>query len=114
MILSMEAIQIIILLFGVFALSRAFLRVKDRQMAPSAFAFWTLIWAALILLALFPGPLTKVANLIGVSSGTNLLVIFAVMLLFYLIFRLYVKIDKTEKELTRLISELAIRESKRK
>ncbi len=109
----MEAVQIVILIFAIFALSRAFLRVKERQMAISAFAFWTIIWSAIIFTALFPGILSRIAILIGVSSGTNLLVIFGAILLFYLIFRLHIRMDKTEKELTKLVTELAIKEKKK-
>lgn len=110
----MEAIQVIILLFAIFALSRAFLRLKDRQMALTAFLFWTGIWSLLIIVALSPSILTSIANTIGVANGTNLLVISAVMLLFYLIFRIYIRLEKTEKELSALVTELSIREAKKK
>ena len=105
----MEAIQIIIIIFGIFALSRAVLRVKERQMAITAFFFWLGIWAVLIFLALFPSVLSKIANVVGITSGTNLLVIFGVMLLFYLIFRLHIRIGKVESDLSNLVTKLAIK-----
>jgi len=108
----MEVIQIIIILFAIFALSRAFLRLKNREMVITAFLFWAIIWVVIIILAIFPTFLTKIANTIGINSGIDLLVIFGVMILFYLIFRLHIKMGKIEQEMSKLVTKLAIEKKK--
>lgn len=104
----MEAVQFLIIVFGIFALSRAVLRLKEKQMAMTAFLFWTGIWAILIFLALFPSILGVIANFVGIKSGTNLLAISGVMLLFYLIFRMHIRMVKLENDISELVTKIAI------
>ena len=108
----MEVVQIIIILFALFALSRAFLRLRQRKVAITAFTFWTIVWAGIIFLSLFPGILSGFAKILGISSGTNLLVIFGVVTLFYLIFRLHIKMNDLEREMTKLVQKIAIEKKK--
>ena len=50
----MELIQIIAILFALFALSRAMLRLKDKSMNAAQFVFWGVLWAAVIVVAIVP------------------------------------------------------------
>ena len=107
-----DAIDIIILIFAIFALSRTILRFKDKAIRWNAFVFWTLIWVLLIALVVLKQKL-DVLTLFGLDDPFKTLVIIAIIVLFYLIFRLYVKNDKTEQALTKIVREHAIRNTQK-
>jgi hypothetical protein len=112
----MEIIQIVIVLFALFALSRALLRFKDNKLSKNEFLFWTAIWLAVIVVSFIPNITTQVSSLFGIGRGMDLIVYISVIILFYLIFRLYVKLEAVEKEVTLLVRKFALdtKEKKKK
>jgi small membrane protein len=116
----MEVIQIIIIVFALFALSRAFLRFKDNRLTVRDFSFWVVLWIAVIILSFMPNLISYASVIFGIGRGIDMIVYLGIIVLFYLVFRLYVKIENQEKELTRLVRNISIgkagkdREKKRK
>ncbi len=100
----MLTIQIITVLFVAFAWSRAILRFKDKAISYSEFFFWMFIWTSVLLLTFNPGIADKTALIFGLQRGADAMFFIAIILLFYLIFRLYVKLDIVDRNLTRLNS----------
>ena len=106
----MTAIQILILIFVSFAASRVILRFRGKELTLPAFLFWVAIWFGLILVTIFPQWASILAKFFGVGRGADLLVYLSVILLFYLIFRIYVRFENLERDLTKLVRQLALRE----
>ncbi|MBI4918742.1 DUF2304 family protein [archaeon] len=104
-----QAISVIILVFALFAWSRAILRFKDNKLNTSEFIFWSIIWLGVSLLALNPELAGLVSFKIGIERPVDLVIYLSIILLFYLIFRMYVKQDKIEQEITELVRELSLR-----
>lgn len=105
----MQTIQIIILLFALFALSRVLLKIKREKTSWKKQIPWLIVWLALILFTLWPATSSYLAALLQVSNGINLLLYISIVVLFYLIYRLYVKIDSLDQTITHLVRELAKR-----
>ena len=110
----MELIQIIIVIFALFALSRAYLRFKDNALTKTEFLFWIVVWLAVITVSFIPNLTTRVSNLFGIGRGMDLITYMSIIILFYLIFRVYVKTESLEKNITKLIREIALDEDKEK
>lgn len=109
-----ELLQIIVVLFAAFAISRALLRFRDRKISLKSFIAWCIVWVAAIVVVLWPGTSFFFANIFGIQRGADFVVYVSIIILFYLLFRLYVKIDAVEREITRLVRELAIGKKGRK
>jgi hypothetical protein len=107
-------VQILIIIFVIFAWSRAFLRMRGKSISIGEFLFWSFIWIAIIFMAIFPDVVSGLSNMVGVGRAVDLVMYISVTLLFYLLFRLYVKIDIQSKEITKLVRELAIKNAKKK
>ena len=105
----MEIIQLIILIFALFAYSRVLLRTKDKSISSSEFVFWSVVWIGVMVIALIPGITGNLAGLLGIGRGIDLMVYLSIIALFYLIFRMYVKVDKLEKNITRLVRSIALK-----
>jgi hypothetical protein len=110
----MVLIQIIIVIFALFALSRAYLRFKDNALTKTEFLFWTAVWLGVMTVSFTPNLTTTVSNLFGIGRGMDLITYMSIIILFYLIFRVYVKTENLEKNLTKLIRQMALDEDKEK
>jgi len=104
-----QTISIIIIIFALFAWSRAFLRFKDKKITISEFSFWSFIWAGVVIVAWNPEVISLVSLKVGIQRPIDLVIYSSVLLLFYLNFRLYVKQDKTDSEITEIVRELSLR-----
>lgn len=102
-------IQIILVLFLFFALSRVVLRLKDGGLSFGGFLFWFALWALAIVSVLRPDFTTFLARKIGIGRGADVVLYSSIVVLFYLIFRTNVIIENLKQEITRLIREIALK-----
>jgi small membrane protein len=110
--MDITIIQVLIVLFALFAWSRAFLRMRGKDISVGEFSFWSLIWITVILVGIFPKIITIISGIVGIGRGVDLAVYVSIILLFYLIFRIYVNLDNQKNEITKLVRELSIRDAK--
>jgi small membrane protein len=106
-------IQIFVLIFALFAFSRAVLRYKGGSLKLAELLFWAAIWILGILFALFPGILNWLSSVGGFIRGMDFVVTSSIIVLFYLMFRLYVKMDELDQTITRLVREIAMSKGKK-
>lgn len=105
----MEFVQIGILIFSIFALSRVFINIKDKNLSKLEAMFWILFWVAIITGTLLPNLIESISKLLGVQRAADLGIYAIIILLAYLIFRLYAKLENTEKKITKIIRTVAIK-----
>ena len=110
----MEIIQVVIIIFALFALSRAFLRFKDNKLTKNEFIFWILLWVVVIIISVIPSVTSPISNVFGIGIGIDLIVYLSIIILFYLIFRLYVKLESVEKEITMVVRKIALNPKNKK
>jgi hypothetical protein len=106
----MELIQIVGVIFALFALSRVVLQLKRRSISFNEGLFWIFIWSLVVIFLIFPEFFGYVAEFLGVSRGVDALMYISIVVLFYLIYRLYAKIDNLERQITHIVREIAIRD----
>jgi len=110
----MEIIQIIGIIFALFALSRAYLRFKDNRLTKNEFIFWALVWIVVLIIAFIPSTLSLFSNILGIQRGMDLIIVISVVVLFYLIFRLYVQLEGVKREITALVRKVALEDNRKK
>lgn len=86
--------------------------LKDR---PSFFktVILSLFWIAVLLLIWFPEIMGWLGKATGVGRGVDVLVYLSIIFLFYYLLRQNNKIDKLEKQTTKLVRELAKQNAKK-
>lgn len=106
--------QIIALIIIAFFLSRLFWQKQKNQIRANEFIFWLIFWilaaGAIIILKWID---KFVANLGFSGSGIDILIYISVVTLFYLIFKLRLKMEKTEKNITKIVRNIAINNNKK-
>lgn len=106
-------IKIFIIIVALFAISRAFLRFKDKKVSSSGLFFWTILWILAVIFAFAPQGLSYFADLIGIQRGTDFVVYLSIILLFYMFFRVYVRFESLEQDITKLTRELALKNGRK-
>ena len=109
----MSVIQICILLFAGFALTRTVFQFKRGSLTIAWLVFWLLFWMGAGFVTALPQTTDAIARLVGVGRGADVVIYVSLIALFYFIFRLYIKIDQVEGEITRLVRKLALDEFKK-
>lgn len=109
----LTTIQIFLLLFILFALSRVILRIREKVLPAKTGFFWILVWLAALAGILLPKTTTRIASLFGVGRGVDVIVYLSLALLFYLVFRIYVMIEDLRHEVTFLVRQIALFNSKK-
>jgi hypothetical protein len=71
---------------------------------------WSVLWGAVGVVALFPGLASWLASTIGVGRGADAVLYLSIIVLFWLIFRLAIRQRQQERELTKLVRALALKE----
>lgn len=104
----MKPIEAILTFFAIFAWSRAFLRFRGKTINQKEFAFWSLIWFGAIIIVFIPGKTTYLANVLGMGRGFDAMMFLGIVALFYAIYRLYVRVNEIEIEITELIRQIAL------
>ena len=110
----MLGIQILITLFALFALVRTFRQFRAGRLSALWGAVWTLFWAAVIVLVFLPDTTQLLADVLGVGRGADLVIYVALIALFYLQFKLFVKIESVEQEISTLVRKIALDEEEKK
>lgn len=104
----MSIIQMLIMMFALFAITRTILQFKNGAVTRMWLLFWILFWAGAGTVAALPQTADAVARLVGVGRGADVVIYLSLVVIFYLIFRLYVKIEQVEGEITRLVRKLSM------
>jgi hypothetical protein len=104
----MLIIQILIAAFSVFAIERTVRQYRQGRLPRVLFAFWILFWFVAAVVAVLPQTTQFAADIAGVGRGADLVIYLSLIALFYLAFRLYVKIEESERQITRLVRKLAL------
>lgn len=110
----MEWINIILILFLLFALSRSILRYKGKEIRLNEFIFWTAIWVLGIIALASPSTVSYISQSIGIGRPADMIVYLSIIILFYINFRMYVALDNMDQKLTKVVREVAIKREKKK
>ncbi len=100
--------QVIAIILGILAIVLSILRFRDGKMSLGMMFVWILIWLGVIFIAIDPNSTNFLAVYTGIGRGLDFVLIIGLLLCFYLIFKMYNKIETVEEELTDLVRELAL------
>lgn len=105
-------VQIILFVFVLFAASRAVIQFRGGTIRFGALTFWLAIWFVAIVAIFYPEETTRLARILGIGRGVDIVIYASIAILFYLVFRLHVYLENIRTEISRLIREVAIKEVK--
>lgn len=104
----MSAFQIIILVFIAVVLFKATRRFLKKEISFWLFSFWAIIWVMIALVDIFPVIIERAAFYLGIGRGVDLVIYTSIIVIFYLLFRVFVRINKIERDISEMIRKIAI------
>ncbi len=106
--------QIIALIIICFFLSRLLWQKQKKQISGGEFVFWFFFWMLAAAAIISIKWIDQLLAQLGFSgSGIEMLFYLAVIILFYLIFKIRIRQEKQEKEITRLTRQIALKNKKK-
>lgn len=106
----MLLVQILIVIIAVFFIYRAVLSLKNEKAGFKISVFWIFLWGIIIVVAILPNTTNILSRLLGVGRGVDVAIYFSIILIFFLVYKMMVKLEKIENEITKIVSHLAIKE----
>lgn len=109
----MFIIQIILALFVFFVVFNVIFKYKKKEIAAQEFIFWIFFWALVLTAVIYPRATDKIARIVGVGRGADLLVYLSILVLFFIVFKIFVKLERVEKNITKIIRAIALDEAEK-
>jgi small membrane protein len=106
----MVIFQILFILFSLFALGNVFRRKLEGLLSIVDAIFWSGFWILADIVVLKPDNTTVFANKLGIGRGADLIVYVALALIFFVLFRLHVKLHEIERDVTTVVRKKALEE----
>lgn len=97
---------LIAMLAGAFVLT--WRRSKQGALSRLGAFLWSALWIAAIVVVLRPEVATFFASLVGVGRGADAVIYVSIIALFYLVFRIFLRLDKLDRDLTVLVRKVSV------
>lgn len=105
----MIVIQILLTIFFLFALIKVISRFWTGDLTVGGLVLWSVFWIAAGVVVLLPNSTAYFAKLVGIGRGADLVVYVSLAGIFFMIFRLMVKIELLNKDITKLTRKIALK-----
>ena len=93
------------------AISKSYIDFRARTESLQMFLLWSLTWVGVVLFALFPS-IVDIILAYTASGRAGLGTFFGMALVFvlFVVYRIYIKLERVEQQLIKTIQELALKE----
>lgn len=95
--------QILFTLFSLYAIFNVWKKKKEGQLGSRGAGFWILFWLSAIVAVLWPNSTTILANKLGIGRGSDLVLYISIVIIFFLIFKLHLKIEAVSRDITKVV-----------
>ena len=102
--------KIIFALLALSAIITVWQKKQKTLLGKKATYFWILFWLVLAVVVFWPNSTQILAEYIGIGRGVDLVIYVSIACIFYLIFRMNLKIEGLKRDLTEVVRDKAIRD----
>src|SRR3989339_95684 len=104
----MLIIQFILITIIALIVLRLIFKLKSGELTSQQFALWLVIWLVAIVVIGYPKITSQLASRVGVTRGVDLVVYTSIILIFYILFRLLMRLNKIEDNITKIARQVAL------
>lgn len=95
--------QVAIALLSIISIVSVMKKRNEQLLGPLGAFFWIIFWIAFIGIVSVPNVTQYVADLIGIGRGVDLIMYSSIALLFFIVFKLHIKIEGLKRDLTEVV-----------
>lgn len=103
-------IQIIIILIIALIILRLIFKFRKQEISFPSFFGWLIFWLIAMGIVLYPETTSFLARFLGVGRGADVVVYISLILIFYFIFYITIKLRRTEQDITKLVRKISFSE----
>ena len=109
-------LRIIVWIIGLLSISSLFSKYQKKEISLGSFLLWLLLWAGVIAGVTASPETDKIAVYLGLGRGrgAELALFAAILIILYLMFRLYLKISQVETQISEIVKNIALMNVKKK
>jgi len=100
-------LSIIVLVLAAIMVVSAIVQFHRKKITASWALFWSGLWVLGTAAVFFTGLLDQIGNYLIGSTGSQLVLYTAVLVLFFLVYRLFLTAQKLNESISKLVEELA-------
>lgn len=97
------------ILFSLFAILNIARRKKEGFLGVAGMVVWILFWIVADIAVAWPDTTSRVAEAFGIGRGADFVIYSSIALIFYILFRLHIKIEAIERDITKVVREKALK-----
>lgn len=110
----MNAIQLVLFLLIAFIVLRIIARWRAGEMSLWTLFSWCIFWFAAAVVIWRPALSSQIAQVFGVGRGADFVTYLSLVALFYFLFRVGVRLERQERNISKLTQALALRAGEEK
>ena len=105
--------KVFAVVLAAIAISKSYVDFRSRLESLQVFLFWLFTWLVIVVVALFPSIVDYIIASFGAGRvGLGTFFGMGLVFLYFITYRMYVKIGRVEQKLTKTVQELALRDSR--
>lgn len=114
MLFGISIIRWILIGLALFMIIDRFVRFYRKELGQTFFKLFStlFIWSVILIISLFPDFAYFVSEKLGMGKNLNTLIFFGFVVVFMILFKILSILEKIEKEISKIIREIAIKNEK--
>ena len=106
------AARIFSIFFATIAISKSYVDFRSRVESLQIFLFWVVTWTGIVVISLFPSIVDiLLARFGGGGGGLGTVFGMGLVFLFFVVYRIYVKLERIEQKMVKTVQEIALRDN---
>lgn len=106
--------QLLFSFFALFAIVSVYSKKRSGLLSIGATVFWIFFWLLTVVFVWWPDSTTILANKFGIGRGTDLVLYISLVVIFFLLFRLSVRLELINRDLTKVTRDRSLSEAQKR
>jgi hypothetical protein len=85
-----------------------FIAYKKGELKTSKFFIFQFFWFSVFLAIIFSEETNKIARFFNITRGADFFIYISIIVIFYLLFRIYHRLENIEMNITKIVREIAL------
>lgn len=111
----MTQLQLLVAFLVILPLIKTVADFKKNKITLSVFLFWLILWLVILMVTVLPQVTGFLENrLVGAGRGIDAVIYLSILFIFFILFKIIVRLEKIKQEITEIVRHLALKNPKKK
>lgn len=100
--------RIFVVVFMILVMSKSYLSYRQKKESLTMTVFWFATWLTIAIITFFPTLIDKILWDPRAKGGTGTILGIGLIFIYFVIYRVYQKADRVEKQVSKIVRDIAI------